>query len=362
MGVFTGERRTSAWRDDAPTAWVRVTARCDNACVFCLDADALDGSVRPAGDVIAEVEALPARGVTQVILSGGEPTASPHLLKIVRACRASGLRVALTTHGRVLRAPGAAVALRDAGVDVVRVSLHSGRRFTHDRLAGREGAWVDSLAGLRAAASAGLDVVLRMVLTTANHDDLGHLVHLAAMAGVQRATLIALRSEGAAARLPVSLVPDDDVAIAAIDALWKRAADEGVLLGLEGFGPLRPSAPSPVPADGPRSVDAASLAILRTGIPLPSLAAGGRAADADGRWGGFLDLAERHGGIAAVAGAFRAEGMPLHDLPPCVGGVGGAATDGVYLPACDGCALRAGCGGIARAVAKRAPEAFAPPA
>jgi tRNA-2-methylthio-N6-dimethylallyladenosine synthase len=60
-----------AQRHDAFRAWVSIAVGCDNACTFCI-VPFVRGAQRsrPIGDVLAEVQALAARGVVEVTLLG----------------------------------------------------------------------------------------------------------------------------------------------------------------------------------------------------------------------------------------------------------------------------------------------------
>jgi tRNA-2-methylthio-N6-dimethylallyladenosine synthase len=94
-------------RESAFSAWVSVSVGCDNTCTFCI-VPSLRGKEtdRRPGDVLAEVEALVAQGVTEVTLLGqnvnsygrsfGDPLAFG---KLLRACgRIDGLdRVRFTS-------------------------------------------------------------------------------------------------------------------------------------------------------------------------------------------------------------------------------------------------------------------------
>jgi tRNA-2-methylthio-N6-dimethylallyladenosine synthase len=52
-------------------AWITIQTGCDNSCAFCIVPSVRGGEVsRPPGDIVAEVEALAARGVVEVTLLG----------------------------------------------------------------------------------------------------------------------------------------------------------------------------------------------------------------------------------------------------------------------------------------------------
>lgn len=360
MGVYTGGRRATLPLDDEGVAWVRVTSACDLGCRFCLDADRLDGSVRPFDEVVSEIDAAADAGHTRVVLSGGEPTKSPHLLKVIRHAKSRDLIVSLTTNGQMLAAAKPCQMVADAGLDEVRVSLHSGVRSVHDVLVQQHGAWVRSLSALRHAVGAGLVVTLHMVLTEDNAGDLSHLVHLAAMSGVKRARLYALRPEGLGATSGASLALDGSRALSALDLIWRTANDEGVELRATGFGSLPDTAPAPNWDGKPQPVEAGALSMLRQGIRLPSLQAGGQGRDADGKWGRFLELAQAEGGLRALGAEIVSYGVALHDLPRCVGGTGQAPPEaaGTYVAACEACPEHPRCPGVAGLLARKVGDAF----
>ena len=53
--------------------WVRLTRRCNNHCLFCLDTGAMDGGLTPADEVRRKLEEGRSQGATRLILSGGCP-------------------------------------------------------------------------------------------------------------------------------------------------------------------------------------------------------------------------------------------------------------------------------------------------
>jgi tRNA-2-methylthio-N6-dimethylallyladenosine synthase len=61
----------AAVRDLPYAAWVTIQTGCDNSCAFCIVPSVRGGEVsRPLDDLVSEVEALAARGVTEVTLLG----------------------------------------------------------------------------------------------------------------------------------------------------------------------------------------------------------------------------------------------------------------------------------------------------
>ncbi|MDR7279989.1 GTP 3',8-cyclase MoaA [Catenuloplanes atrovinosus] len=155
---------------------VSLTDRCNLRCVYCMPAEGLPWL--PNSDVLTDDEvirliriAVERLGVEDVRFTGGEPLIRPGLTKIVTEVAALERRpqISLTTNGIGLERT--AVALRDAGLDRINVSLDT---LDDERFATltRRRRLPDVLAGLRAAAEAGLTPVkINTVLMRGINDD-----------------------------------------------------------------------------------------------------------------------------------------------------------------------------------------------
>jgi GTP 3',8-cyclase len=158
-----------------------VTDRCDLRCRYCM---AETMRFLPRSDVLAleEIARLAdifiARGVTRIRLTGGEPLVRRGIEDLVGSLGARighGLdELTLTTNGTQLARHAA--RLREAGVRRVNVSLDSRRedRFRHITRGGDLG---QVMAGIDAAAAAGLTVKINMVgLKGVNEDEIGAML------------------------------------------------------------------------------------------------------------------------------------------------------------------------------------------
>jgi radical SAM protein with 4Fe4S-binding SPASM domain len=96
--------------------------------------------------------------VPHIVFTGGEPTLFPGLGELVAESERLGQVTGLVTNGRSISRPGYLRGLVAAGLDHVQVTLLSHVAATHDRLAGAQGAWEETVAGIRMAA--GEDVYL----------------------------------------------------------------------------------------------------------------------------------------------------------------------------------------------------------
>jgi cyclic pyranopterin phosphate synthase len=155
---------------------VSLTDRCTLRCTYCMPAEGVPWL--PGADVLTDDEvvrlvriAVERLGVTEVRLTGGEPTLRPRLVELVGRLAALRPRpdLSLTTNGLTLARTAA--ALREAGLDRVNVSLDTidPARFA---VITRRDRWHDVVAGLEAAAAAGLTPVkVNAVLTRGVNGD-----------------------------------------------------------------------------------------------------------------------------------------------------------------------------------------------
>ncbi len=155
---------------------VSLTDRCNLRCTYCMPEEGLAWMPREQELTDDEVNrliriAVCDLGVTEVRFTGGEPLIRRGLVGIIRAAAAlrPRPRLSVTTNGIGLER--LAVPLRDAGLDRVNVSLDTLDPARFLTLTRRD-RHADVLAGLRAAAVAGLTPVkINTVLMRGVNDD-----------------------------------------------------------------------------------------------------------------------------------------------------------------------------------------------
>ncbi len=155
---------------------VSLTDRCNLRCTYCMPEEGLDWLAKPellTDDEIVRLVSIAVNllGVDEIRFTGGEPLLRRGLVDIVTRTTQLQPRpqVSLTTNGIGLARQ--AVALRDAGLDRVNVSLDTIRQDTFQELTRRD-RLKDVLAGLAAAHEAGLaPVKVNAVLMRGVNDD-----------------------------------------------------------------------------------------------------------------------------------------------------------------------------------------------
>ena len=162
----------------AVKALLKVGYGCNEHCAFCHTLE-----VREVQGSAAEVEAKIRRAAelagyqlrpgerAMVVLSGGEPTIRPELVRWAELIASLGLDVGLVTNGRMLAYPELVAALLARRLRYVYLSLHGGSAKVHNLMV-RTQAFDEAFAALRNLAGRGLDLHINCVVTRHN---LAHL-------------------------------------------------------------------------------------------------------------------------------------------------------------------------------------------
>ena len=167
-----------------------VTGRCDQACAGCFYS-ARPGSTVTPNDAPFELfervvrQAAQAR-VFQLALGGGEPLLHPRLLDMVRLARQSRIVPNLTTNGNLLTA-GLAVALKEAGLGQVQISLNGASQETNSATRPNYAA---AMRAVQACQTAGLRFGLNVLLTRSSLPDLEAVVRLGQQMGAATVNLL----------------------------------------------------------------------------------------------------------------------------------------------------------------------------
>lgn len=172
--------------------WVRLTYDCNDHCVFCLDSDAHDGTVRPRHEIKRQILDGRRDGATRLILSGGEPTIHPDYVEIVRLGRLAGYpKIQTVTNGRMFAYGDFLARCLDAGLSEITFSLHGPNARVHDALVGTKGAFDEEMKGLRGALADGRPIVnVDVVVNRANVRHLPDMLRMLIELGVREFDLL----------------------------------------------------------------------------------------------------------------------------------------------------------------------------
>ena len=143
-----------------PVVIWNLIRRCNLTCKHCYATSAdidFDGELDTT-EVFAVMQDLKAFGVSVLILSGGEPLMRPDIFEISRHAKELGFYVGLSTNGTLITEDNISDII-SIGYDYVGVSI-DGMRETHDRFRRKQGAFDESIRGIRLCHQAGFKVCL----------------------------------------------------------------------------------------------------------------------------------------------------------------------------------------------------------
>src|SRR5215211_8566533 len=194
---------------DPYTLVAELSYRCPLHCPYCSNPVAIGGE-RFRAELETEhwtrvFEEARALGVLQLALTGGEPMVRRDLDELVAAARAAGLYSTLVTAGtRFTRER--AVALKEAGLDHVQVSIQSPDPEENDRIAGVR-SFEKKVAAARAARELGFPLTINCVLHRQNLDRIEEILVLAEQLDAQRLELANTQYYGWAVANEGALMP-----------------------------------------------------------------------------------------------------------------------------------------------------------
>lgn len=172
--------------------WVRLTFDCNNGCTFCLDSNTHDGTNRGVEEIKKQILDGRTKGMTRLILSGGEPTIHPNFVDFVRLGTLAGYRkVQTVTNGRLFAYPQFLQRSLAAGLNEITFSLHGPNPKIHDALVGVPGAFEQETTALKAALADGRPVVnIDIVINKGNIKVLPDMLELFISWGVREFDLL----------------------------------------------------------------------------------------------------------------------------------------------------------------------------
>lgn len=171
--------------------WLRLTRACNNNCVFCLDKNNKDGKIIPLSEIFASLEQAKKDRFARIILSGGEATIHPEIVKIVARAKKLGFkRVQVITNGRMLAYGSLAVDLKRAGLDEVTFSMHAHKKELFEKISRVKGSYAQALEGLNNAIKNRYIVNIDIVITKLNYKYLREIMDFYIRLGIREFDLL----------------------------------------------------------------------------------------------------------------------------------------------------------------------------
>ncbi len=193
-----------------------LTHRCPLACPYCSNPLELIGAKQELStqewiDVFHQAAKM---GVLHLHLSGGEPAARRDLLDLTRAAVDCGLYTNLITSGVGLT-EARLLALGEAGLDHVQLSLQGADAASADRIGGYHGGFERKMAVAGWVAAAGVPLTVNAVCHKQNMDQLDAMLELAMRLGARRIEIATVQFHGWAEKNKAALLPTREQVAAA---------------------------------------------------------------------------------------------------------------------------------------------------
>lgn len=154
-----------------------LTYQCNNHCAQCYLSENTDvkGTLTTA-QWKTVIDKLWEVGVPQVVFTGGECMVRDDLLELVEYSKQ--FTTGIITNGTLL-SEELARHLRAAHLDWIQITLEAASAKIHDEIQGRDGAWKETVAGIKNALAAGLSVSINATLSKKNAAQLDKLIDFA---------------------------------------------------------------------------------------------------------------------------------------------------------------------------------------
>ncbi len=166
------EIETTAPFSKVPTAPYRMdlalTYRCNNNCSHCYNARSRNYPELTTEEWFAILDRLWELGIPHIVFTGGEPTLREDLPKLIHHAEANGQITGLNTNARKLKDPAYVQTLVNAGLDHVQITLESHIENIHDQMVASNGAWDDTVTGLKNVLSSSLYVMTNTTMLKLN--------------------------------------------------------------------------------------------------------------------------------------------------------------------------------------------------
>lgn len=149
--------------------WLRLTNTCNNNCIFCLDSELQNGTVRSLAKIKNELKKGIKEGAKKLILSGGEPTLHSNFLELIRMARKVGYKeIQVVSNGRLFYYQNFLKKAVENGLTEITFSIHGHTKDLYERQSRIKGSYRQALLGLYNALSiktliVNIDIVINRI-------------------------------------------------------------------------------------------------------------------------------------------------------------------------------------------------------
>ena len=162
---------------------ISITEDCPNKCLHCALPDTKNKDHLSQNIIKNAIDQCLDLGSTFIVFDGGEPLLYEGLEDLISYVDKDKAIAGMFTSGVGLTSEKA-LSLKNAGLDMLSVSLDSANEKGHDSMRGRPGVFKDAMNAIRHSLDSGLLVNIYVVLSPLNIDELEDFYNLATEMGV----------------------------------------------------------------------------------------------------------------------------------------------------------------------------------
>jgi radical SAM protein with 4Fe4S-binding SPASM domain len=161
-----------------------LTYRCQNDCPHCYVERPKDFPEMSTEQWKRVIDRCWEQGIPHLTFTGGEATLRPDLVELIQYAEDLGIITGLQTNGRKLRDRAYLDRLLLAGLDHIQITLESHDPAIHDQMVGVQGAWQETVDGIKTVVDADVYMMTNTTMTTANVGGIEETIAFAASLGV----------------------------------------------------------------------------------------------------------------------------------------------------------------------------------
>ena len=205
-----------------------LTYRCDDDCLHCYVARARDHPEISTEDWKRVIDKCWELGIPHICFTGGEAALRHDLRELIEYAEDVGLVTGLLTNGRRLSDRAYLDSLLEAGLDHIQITIESHDEAVHDKMVGCQGAWKETVEGIKNSVDADVYLMTNTTLTDLNSADIEKTIAFIADLGVETFACNGLIYAGKGADVGIG-IPEADLHPIA-DTIKAAAAEHSLRL------------------------------------------------------------------------------------------------------------------------------------
>lgn len=219
---------------------LKVGYECNNHCKHCVIDDSKDRLIEQhthinltTEECIKQIDDALKEGIDGIVLTGGEVTIRKDFGELIKKCTDNNLNITIQTNGRRLANPEVIEVVKYVKKIRFVVALHGESSKVHDDITQVSGSFDETCNGIKAMCDLGKLVVLKIVISKINAEELPGIVKVASALGVKYFCFAFPHGQGAARKNFDEVMPTYSYLQPILNRLIDTAKEYGVNIEFE---------------------------------------------------------------------------------------------------------------------------------